>query len=206
MPAIARPYASGVETSKHMQVPCWHCGCWDHYECVDNQYLSPYRTGGKWLPWFLRKLRPFVFRYRPLVPAYFNIWGIFSIAGIFLITWYNINLMQFASLTLNCIRYPALPLVHNGGFQWNSPQRKPLSHRNVLIIFTPYVYTLITTTFQEKKYNMFVAFQNGGQITDWHFASFRFRPKFEKALSQRNFSSWNIGSNKEIMPTLTLLK
>ena len=36
---------------------------------------------------------------------------------------------------------------------WNMepPQRKPLSHRNFLIIFTPYVCTLITTIFQEKK-------------------------------------------------------
>ena len=67
------------------------------------------------------------------------------------------------------------------------PQRKPLSRRNFLIIFTPYVYTLITTIFQEKKYKIFVPFQNGGQITDFHFASFRFRPKFEKPLSQRNF-------------------
>ena len=53
-------------------------------------------------------------------------------------------------LTLNCIKYPALPLVHNGGFH-GTPQRKPLSHRNFLIIFTPYVYTLITTIFQEKN-------------------------------------------------------
>ena len=60
------------------------------------------------------------------------------------------------------------------------PQRKQLSHRNFLIIFTPYVYTLITTIFQEKKYKIFVPFQNGGQITDFHFATFRFRPKFEK--------------------------
>ena len=73
MPALAHPCTSGVETSKHMQVTCWHCGCWDHYECVDNQYLSPYRTGGKWLPWFLRKSRPFIFKYRPLGPTYFNI-------------------------------------------------------------------------------------------------------------------------------------
>ena len=100
MPALARQCTSGVETSKHMQVTCWHCGCWDHYECVDNQYLSPYRTGGKWLPWFLRKSRPFIFKYRPLGPTYFNIWGIFTIVGIFLIKWYNIPLMQFVSLTL----------------------------------------------------------------------------------------------------------
>ena len=100
MPALARPCTSGVETSKHMQVTCWHCGCWDHYECVDNRYLSPCRIGGKWLPWFLRKSRPFIFKYRPLGPTYFNIWGIFTIVGIFLIKWYNIPLMQFASLTL----------------------------------------------------------------------------------------------------------
>ena len=25
-------------------------------------------------------------------------------------------------LTLNCIRYPALPLVHNGGVPWNPPR------------------------------------------------------------------------------------
>ena len=49
-----------------------------------------------------------------------------------------------------------------------------------LIIFTPYIYTLITTIFQGKKYKIFVPFQNGGQIINLHFASFRFRPKFEK--------------------------
>ena len=96
-------------------------------------------------------------------------------------------------LTLNCIRYPALLLVHNGGFH-GTPQRKPLSHLKFLIIFTQYVYTLITTIFQEKKYKIFLPFQNGSQITDFHFASFRFRPKFEKPLSQRNFSM-KFGSN-----------
>ena len=96
-------------------------------------------------------------------------------------------------LTLNCIRYPALPLVHNGGFH-GTPQRKPLSHWIFLIIFTPYLYTLITTIFQEKKYKYFVPFQNGGQIINFHFASFRFRPKFEKPLSQRN-CSMKFGSN-----------
>ena len=82
MPALARPCTSGVETSKHMQVTCWHYGCWDHYECVDNRYLSPYGTGGKWLPWFLRKSRPFIFKYRPLGPTYFNIWGKFNIVDV----------------------------------------------------------------------------------------------------------------------------
>ena len=59
-------------------------------------------------------------------------------------------LVHSDTLTLNCIRYPALPLVHKGG-SMELPLRKPLSHRNCLIIFTPYIYTLITTIFQEKN-------------------------------------------------------
>ena len=39
-----------------------------------------------------------------------------------------------------------------------------------------------------KKNENVVPFQNGGQIADFYFASFRFWPKFEKPLSQRNFS------------------
>ena len=39
-----------------------------------------------------------------------------------------------------------------------------------------------------KYFENVVPFQNGGQITDFYFASFRFWPKFEKPLSQRNFS------------------
>ena len=41
--------------------------CW----CVDDHYLSPYQTRAKWLPWLLRKSRPFVFLYRPLGPLTF---------------------------------------------------------------------------------------------------------------------------------------
>ena len=66
-------------------------------------------------------------------------------------------------------------------------QRKPLSHRNFLIILTPYIHTLITTIFQEKKYKILVPLQNGSQITDFHFASFRFRPKFEKNTFPKEF-------------------
>ena len=74
------------------------------------------------------------------------------------------------------------------------PLRKPLFHRNFLIILTPYIYTLITTILQEKKYKIFVLFQNGGKITDFYFAAFRFWPKFEKQLSQKNFLM-KFGSN-----------
>ena len=93
-------------------------------------------------------------------------------------------------LTLNCMRYPTLPLVHK---HW-TPLRKPLSHQNFLIICTPYIYTLITTIFQGKQIKYMYHFQNGGQITNFHFATFRFRPKFEKPLSQRNISV-KLGSN-----------
>ena len=43
---------------------------------------------------------------------------------------------------------------------------------------------------KKKKKENVVPFQNGGQITDFHFASFRFWPKFEKKkpFSQRHFS------------------
>ena len=52
---------------------------------------------------------------------------------------------------------------------------------------------------------MFFPFQNGGQITDFYFTSFRFWPNYEKPLSQRNFSM-KFGSKKENMNRFTLLK
>ena len=57
----------------------YHCGC------VNDQYLSPYQTRAFWLPWLLRKSRPFLFIYRPLGPIYFHIWGIFTIVGVWMI-------------------------------------------------------------------------------------------------------------------------
>ena len=109
----------------------YHCGC------VDDEYISPYQTRAKWLPWLLRKKtaplysnigpwgphtstyganlplwmckwsipitipnqsqvaavvaksRPFIFIYRPLGPIYFNIWGIFTIVGVWMIITYH---------------------------------------------------------------------------------------------------------------------
>ena len=61
----------------------YHCGC------VNDQYLSPYQTRAKWLPWLLRKSRPFIFIYRPQGPIYFNIWGIFTIVGVWMIITYH---------------------------------------------------------------------------------------------------------------------
>ena len=46
-------------------------------------------TRAKWLPWLLRKSRPFIFIYRPLGPIYFNIWGIFTIVGVWMIITYH---------------------------------------------------------------------------------------------------------------------
>ena len=57
----------------------YHCGC------VDDHYLSPYQTRATWLPWLLRKSRPFVFKYRPLGPIYFNICCIFTYVGVWMI-------------------------------------------------------------------------------------------------------------------------
>ena len=61
----------------------YHCGC------VDDHYLSPYQTRATWLPWLLRKSRPFVFKYRPLGPIYFSIWCLFTIVGVWIINTYH---------------------------------------------------------------------------------------------------------------------
>ena len=61
----------------------YHCGC------VNDQYLSPFQTRATWLPWLLRKSRPFIFIYRSLGPIYFNIWGIFTIVGVWMIITYH---------------------------------------------------------------------------------------------------------------------
>ena len=50
------------------------------------------------------------------------------------------------------------------------------------------IYVWITKNHNSGEKKIFVPFQNGGQIKDFYFASFRFWPKFEKPLSQRNFS------------------
>ena len=59
--------------------------------------------------------------------------------------------------------------------------------------------------FCKKNILNVIPFQNGGQKTDFCFASFWFWPNFEKPLSQRNFSM-KFGSKKENMNRLTLLK
>ena len=50
-----------------------------------------------------------------------------------------------------------------------------------------YVWAIKIQNSAERKIENVVPFQNGGQITDFYSTSFRFWPKFEKTLSQRNF-------------------
>ena len=60
-----------------------------------------------------------------------------------------------------------------------------------------YIYALLETMIPEKKYNV-SPFQNGCQITDF-YPPFRFWPKFEKPLSERNFFNeiWlKVGENE----------
>ena len=55
---------------------------------------------------------------------------------------------------------------------------------------------LITTIIQKKKLNV-APFQNGGQITDFYFASFRFWPKFENHFSEGIFQRiWAHGKTR----------
>ena len=51
-----------------------------------------------------------------------------------------------------------------------------------------YMYALLETIILEFFKKNVAPFQSGSQITDFYFASFQFWPKFEKPLSQRNFS------------------
>ena len=94
------------------------------------------------------------------------------------------------------------------GVPWNPPEKT---------IFPPEFCNAICTIFvrdmknhnsakkKKKEKKNVVPFRNGGQITDFYFASFRFWPNFEKPLSQRNFSM-KFGSKKENVNRFTLLK
>ena len=53
---------------------------------------------------------------------------------------------------------------------------------------------LSKTIIPEKFFEDVEPFQNGGEMTNFSFVSFRFWSKFEKPLSQRNFSM-KLGSN-----------
>ena len=98
-----------------------------------------------------------------------------------------------------------LPLVP-GGFHGTSLKKATFPQEFCYEICTIYVWTIKNYNSAKKiKNENVVQFQNGGQITDFCFASFRFWPKFEKPLSQRNVSM-KFGSKLENMNTFTLLQ
>ena len=97
-----------------------------------------------------------------------------------------------------------LPLVPKGGGFHGTPWEKHFPTGICNKIYTTYVRDINNHNSEKKKLNV-VPFQNGGQITDFYFAPFRFWPNFEKPLSQRNFSM-KFGSKKENINRFTLLK
>ena len=74
-----------------------------------------------------------------------------------------------------------------------TPLRKPLSHQIFKIILTPYVYTLITTIFQENIYN-FCAVSKWRPNNWFSFRVISISAKIWKTTFQRNFSM-KFGSN-----------
>ena len=102
----------------------------------------------------------------------------------FLISWLHSDkvVSNCSKLTLNCIGYSNLPLVHKGGGFHGTPPplRKPLSHRNFIFFHTIYTYTNYNHIPAKKKRLKTVSKWRPKIIT-W--------PKFEKPLSQKNFST-----------------
>ena len=90
------------------------------------------------------------------------------------------------------------------GVSWNPLRKTTFPPEFCNEICTMYVRAINITILQKKFLNV-VSFENGGQIIDFYFSSFRFWPNFEKPLSQRNFSM-KLGSTKENMNRFTLLK
>ena len=78
--------------------------------------------------------------------------------------------------------------------------------------FAPYMYvwTIKNHNSAKKKNLNVVPFQNGGQIKDFYFASFRFWPKFEKPTFSKEFFNeiWlKVGEHEYIYITeITFLK
>ena len=110
------------------------------------------------------------------------------------------------SLTLKWPRYFYSRWCPRGGSMEPAPEKTTFPPEFCNEICTIYVRDIKNhnSAKKKKKINV-VPFQNGGQITDFCFESFRFWPNFEKPLSQRNFSM-KFGSKKENMNRFTLLK
>ena len=118
-----------------------------------------------------------------------------------------------------CVMWPTL-VYHSDSFTWlnvsnDTPEVCQMSYFSSAVchwrdgmkthffvsydtfkILCVYVRDMKNHNSAKKNLNV-VPFQNGGQITDFYFASFWFWPNFEKPLSQRNFS-WNLAQRRRI--------
>ena len=56
-------------------------GPWPPYPCLWGRIIRLNICGANWLPWLLRKSRPFKFKYRPLGHTSFKIWRMFMAHG-----------------------------------------------------------------------------------------------------------------------------
>ena len=86
---------------------------------------------------------------------------------------------MFTPINTYVTKVLSLSLVPKRGSM--EPPWKPLFHRNFAMKFTVNICTIkIHNSAHTQKNENVVPFQNGGQITDFYFASFRFWPKFPK--------------------------
>ena len=84
------------------------------------------------------------------------------------------------SLTINCIRYPALSLVHWGSMD---PLRKHFPTGILKIILILYIFTLITAIFQWKNIKYLYRFQMAAKWPIFILRHFEFRGKFSSVAS-----------------------
>ena len=114
-------------------------------------------------------------------------------------------------MSLNCRRYSDLPLAHNGGPC--NPLKKTTfpPHRNFKLIFTRYIHTLIITIIPGKKIKEINKITVSNTFSKWRlktnfcYSKIVTQPKFEKPVSQRNFSKKN-SLELQNMNTFTFLK
>ena len=77
-------------------------------------------------------------------------------------------------LTLNCVRYPALPIVHKGFHETSLKKATFQLQLECHYFYTAYNIYIKYNHIPVKKLKIFVQFQNGTQITYSSIASFDF--------------------------------
>ena len=93
-------------------------------------------------------------------------------------SYFNKNVTNRKSLTLKWPRYFYSRWCPRGGVPWNPPEKTTFPPESCNEICTIYVRVIKNHNSATKKNKNVVLFQNGGQITDFYFASFRFWPNF----------------------------